>query len=78
LALSARNNPTADQLRKFITFTRNSRPVHMRLMIIRQGDKMENWFRRFLVEDQGVTSFQQSYIQYIQYLHNAIRDEVEK
>ncbi|OQV24771.1 Protein transport protein Sec24C [Hypsibius exemplaris] len=77
-ALSTRSSPVADELRRFITMIRNSRPVYMRLMIIKQADKMEGWFRRFLVEDQGSSSFQQSYVQYIYYLHNAIRDEVEK
>lgn len=74
----APNNPTAEQLSRFIECTRNSRPVYMRLILIRQRDKMEGWFRRFLVEDQGTSTYQQSYVQYIYYLYNAIRDEVDK
>ena len=77
-ALSTRSCPTGDELRRFITQVRNIRPVYMRLMITRQGDKMEGWFRRFLVEDKGTTTFQQSYVEYIYYLHNAIRDEIDK
>ncbi|XP_055346247.1 protein transport protein Sec24C-like isoform X2 [Paramacrobiotus metropolitanus] len=79
LVLSATKNPAVDRIKRFIDRTRATRPLHMRLTIVRQGDAtQENWFRRFLVEDKGVNAVQQSYVDFIYYLYNQIRDELEK
>jgi len=60
------------QLRALVRSLRNERQRHMRLTIVRQGDKMEGVMHKFLVEDRGVEG-QPSYVDFLCHMHKEIR-----
>ena len=44
------------------------------LTVVRQRDKLEGWFKHFLVEDKGVNPVAHSYVDFLCQMHKEIRN----
>ncbi len=78
--LSPRENPTSEAVRGFIDQLRSERPRHyMRLVLVRQRDKLDILFRHYLCEDRaapgsaGGGSDNFSYVDFLCHMHKEIR-----
>jgi len=71
-----KDNPTSRRLRKMITNVQQERPRSMKLFLIKQQDKLEPWFKRYLVEDRGGVGADSapSYVDFLVHIHNEIRE----
>ncbi|XP_023212739.1 protein transport protein Sec24C-like [Centruroides sculpturatus] len=69
------NTPLSKRIRGIIEQVRNERQRYMRLIIVRQGDKLEVLFRQFLVEDRS-SDGSASYVDFLCHLHKEIRSLV--
>lgn len=47
--------------------------VSFQLTVVRQRDKLEGWFKHFLVEDKGVNPAASSYVDFLCQMHKEIR-----
>lgn len=47
--------------------------VSFQLTVVRQRDKLEGWFKHFLVEDKGVNPVAHSYVDFLCQMHKEIR-----
>lgn len=47
--------------------------VCFQLTVVRQRDKLEGWFKHFLVEDKGVNPVAHSYVDFLCQMHKEIR-----
>jgi len=71
-----KDNPTSRRLRKMIAKMQQERPRSMKLFLIKQQDKLEPWFKRYLVEDRGAVGADStpSYVDFLVHIHNEIRE----
>ena len=46
----------------------------LQLTIVRQRDKLEPWFKHFLVEDKGMDASSYSYVDFLCIMHKEIRN----
>lgn len=60
-------------LRRLIRRLSANRPRNLKLFLLRQGDKLEPWFRKFLVEDKGADN-SPSYVDFLCAIHREIRN----
>jgi len=61
------------RVRGIIKKIRSERPRHMKLIVVRQRDKLEPVFQQFLVEDRGVNG-SSSYVDFLCHIHKEIRN----
>nr|XP_015203238.1 PREDICTED: protein transport protein Sec24C isoform X2 [Lepisosteus oculatus] len=66
------DNPYSRKLRGMIDTFRAQRPRYMKLMVIKQEDKLELIFRHFLVEDKS-SNGGASYVDFLCHMHKEIR-----
>ncbi|XP_041116886.1 protein transport protein Sec24C-like isoform X2 [Polyodon spathula] len=66
------DNPYSRRLRAIIENFRAQRPRYMKLMVVKQDDKLEPIFKHFLVEDKS-TSGGASYVDFLCHMHKEIR-----
>nr|XP_039252028.1 protein transport protein Sec24C-like [Styela clava] len=66
------DNPSSQQLRDLMDLIQSGRTRRMKLAIIRQRDKLEPWFKHFLVEDRGMGGGA-SYVDFLCHIHKEIR-----
>lgn len=66
------NTPLSKRIRSIVERVRSERQRYMRLIIVRQGDKLEILFRQFLVEDRSCDG-SASYVDFLCHLHKEIR-----
>lgn len=77
--LEERDNPTSKQVRAVIELIRKERQRNfMRLVLVRQRDKLDVLFRHFLCEDRGTPGsgagdFNFSYVDFLCHMHKEIR-----
>ena len=50
------------------------RVITLQLTIVRQRDKLEGWFKHFLVEDKGINPAATSYVDFLCQMHKEIRN----
>ena len=48
----------------------------LQLTIVRQRDKLEPWFKHFLVEDKGMDTSSYSYVDFLCIMHKEIRNQL--
>lgn len=66
------DNPLSQRVRDIISKVQDERQRFMRLVIVRQRDKLDLVFKHFLVEDKGSDN-SPSYVDYLCHLHKEIR-----
>jgi len=67
------DNEDSNHVRELISTLQSRRSQQMKFTIIRQRDKLEPFFKHFLVEDQG-TSGASSYVDFLCHMHKEIRN----
>jgi protein transport protein SEC24 len=70
--LPERDNDRNRAVRKLIDSVNASRPISLKLFIIKQQDSLESWMKKFLVEDKYATNTV-SYVDFLCQLHRQIR-----
>ncbi|XP_051523291.1 protein transport protein Sec24C isoform X3 [Myxocyprinus asiaticus] len=71
-SLPALDNPFSKRLREIIESVRAKRSRYMKLMVVKQEDKLEMIFKHFLVEDKS-NSGGASYVDFLCHMHKEIR-----
>lgn len=77
--LEDRDNPMSKQVRKIVSLILKERQRHhMKLVIVRQREKLDTLFRHFLCEDRGTPGsgagdFNFSYVDFLCHMHKEIR-----
>ncbi|XP_051959179.1 protein transport protein Sec24C isoform X2 [Xyrauchen texanus] len=71
-SLPALDNPFSKRLREIIESVRAQRSRFMKLMVVKQEDKLEMIFKHFLVEDKS-NSGGASYVDFLCHMHKEIR-----
>ncbi|XP_078055458.1 protein transport protein Sec24C-like isoform X1 [Mustelus asterias] len=71
-ALPLLDNPYSKKLRSMVDMIRAQRPRFMKLMIVKQDDKMEVLFKHFLMEDKSASGGA-SYVDFLCHMHKEIR-----
>uniref|UniRef100_A0A8C5QY36 Protein transport protein Sec24C n=1 Tax=Leptobrachium leishanense TaxID=445787 RepID=A0A8C5QY36_9ANUR len=66
------DNPASRKMQAIITTFRAQRPRYMKLLIVKQDDKMEMLFKRLLVEDKNLNGGA-SYVDFLCHMHKEIR-----
>ncbi|XP_031416432.1 protein transport protein Sec24C isoform X2 [Clupea harengus] len=66
------DNPFSKKLRDIISAFRDQRSRYMKLMVVKQDDKLELIFKHFLVEDKN-NSGGASYVDFLCHMHKEIR-----
>ncbi|CAK8671061.1 unnamed protein product [Clavelina lepadiformis] len=66
------DNDDSRNLREVVSKLQAGRTRQMKLTIVRQRDKLEPWFRHFLVEDRGAGGAA-SYVDFLCHMHKEIR-----
>ncbi|XP_031561696.1 protein transport protein Sec24C-like isoform X2 [Actinia tenebrosa] len=72
-SLPTLENPLSSRLRGIIEEILQERQQYLKLTVVRQRDKLEPWFKHFLVEDKGLSATQQSYVDFLCLMHKEIR-----
>lgn len=72
LTLSDLENPLSQRVRDIIAQIRRNCARHLRLIVVRQHDKLEHWFKHFMVEDRGDNG-SASYVDFLCHIHKEIR-----
>jgi len=67
------DNPLSKRIKQIVRRIREERHRHMKLIIIRQRDKLEPVFMQYLVEDRG-SSGSSSYVDFLCHIHKEIRN----
>ncbi|XP_014770483.1 protein transport protein Sec24C isoform X1 [Octopus bimaculoides] len=67
------DNPLSQRIRSIIRIVQQERSRQMKLIIVRQRDKLEPWFNHFLVEDKGMNG-SASYVDFLCHIHKEIRN----
>ncbi|CAF0708645.1 unnamed protein product [Brachionus calyciflorus] len=60
-------------LRSIIKIINDQRKSHLKLIVLRQGDSLEFFFKNYLVEDKGIAQNNLSYVEYLYHLHREIK-----
>lgn len=67
------DNALSQRIRTIMKLVQNERSRQMKLIIVRQRDKLEPWFNHFLVEDKG-SNGSASYVDFLCHIHKEIRN----
>ncbi|KAM4703410.1 protein transport protein Sec24C isoform 2-T2 [Rhinophrynus dorsalis] len=71
-ALPVLDNPVSNKMQAIITMFRAQRPRYMKLMVVKQDDKIEMLFKHLLVEDKNLNGGA-SYVDFLCHMHKEIR-----
>ncbi|XP_075072792.1 protein transport protein Sec24C isoform X2 [Mixophyes fleayi] len=71
-ALPVLDNPVSNKMHAIITMFRAQRPRYMKLLIVKQDDKLEMFFKHLLVEDKNLNGGA-SYVDFLCHMHKEIR-----
>ncbi len=73
--LEERDNPMSERVRKVVAALRSLRSRHMRLVLVRQKDKLDILFRHYLCEDRSGNNADSnfSYVDFLCHMHKEIR-----
>lgn len=72
-SLPVLDNPLSARIQNIIRQIQNQRKHYLKLTVVRQRDKLEGWFKHFLVEDKGVNPAASSYVDFLCQMHKEIR-----
>ncbi|XP_078370941.1 protein transport protein Sec24C-like isoform X1 [Oculina patagonica] len=73
-SLPVLENPLSARLNDIIRQIQDQRQHYLKLTVVRQRDKLEGWFKHFLVEDKGVNPVAHSYVDFLCQMHKEIRN----
>ncbi|EDO41706.1 predicted protein [Nematostella vectensis] len=73
-SLPVLDNPLSARIQDIISSIRAERPNYLKLTVVRQRDKLEPWFKHFLVEDKGMSASCPSYVDFLCLMHKEIRN----
>ncbi|KAM9326103.1 protein transport protein Sec24C [Gastrophryne carolinensis] len=71
-ALPVFDNPVSKKMNAIITMLRAQRPRYMKLLVVKQDDKLEMFFKHLLVEDKNLNGGA-SYVDFLCHMHKEIR-----
>ncbi|XP_068114148.1 protein transport protein Sec24C isoform X5 [Hyperolius riggenbachi] len=71
-ALPVFDNPVSNKMHAIITTFRAQRPRYMKLLVVKQDDKLEMFFKHLLVEDKNLNGGA-SYVDFLCHMHKEIR-----
>ncbi|KAM3913466.1 protein transport protein Sec24C isoform 4-T4 [Leptodactylus fuscus] len=71
-SLPVLDNPVSSKMHAIITMFRAQRPRYMKLLIVKQDDKLEMFFKHLLVEDKNLNGGA-SYVDFLCHMHKEIR-----
>ncbi|XP_069609346.1 protein transport protein Sec24C isoform X2 [Ranitomeya imitator] len=71
-SLPVLDNPVSNKMHAIVTMFRAQRPRYMKLLIIKQDDKLEMFFKHLLVEDKNINGGA-SYVDFLCHMHKEIR-----
>ncbi|XP_018421524.1 PREDICTED: protein transport protein Sec24C isoform X3 [Nanorana parkeri] len=71
-ALPVLDNPISNKMHAIITMFRAQRPRYMKLLVVKQDDKLEMFFKHMLVEDKNLNGGA-SYVDFLCHMHKEIR-----
>ncbi|XP_066456591.1 protein transport protein Sec24C isoform X1 [Eleutherodactylus coqui] len=71
-AIPVLDNPVSNKMHAIITMFRAQRPRYMKLLIVKQDDKLEMFFKHLLVEDKNLNGGA-SYVDFLCHMHKEIR-----
>lgn len=71
-ALPVLDNPVSNKMHAIITMFRAQRPRYMKLLVVKQDDKLEMFFKHLLVEDKNLNGGA-SYVDFLCHMHKEIR-----
>ncbi|XP_073541892.1 protein transport protein Sec24C isoform X3 [Phyllobates terribilis] len=71
-SLPVLDNPVSNKMHAIVTMFRAQRPRYMKLLIIKQDDKLEMFFKHLLVEDKNLNGGA-SYVDFLCHMHKEIR-----
>jgi protein transport protein SEC24 len=67
------DTPISESVRSVIKQINEQKRTHMRLVIVRQRDTLEMFFKNLLVEDKGCMMNASSYVDFLYQLHREIK-----
>jgi len=73
-SLPALETPLSTRVREIIDSIQSERQRYLKLTIVRQRDKLEPWFKHYIVEDKGFNAGQMSYVDFLCHVHKEIRN----
>lgn len=73
-SLPVLDNSLSVRLNNIVRQIQNQRQHNLKLTIVRQRDKLEGWFKHFLVEDKGINPAATSYVDFLCQMHKEIRN----
>ncbi|XP_022800862.1 protein transport protein Sec24C-like isoform X2 [Stylophora pistillata] len=73
-SLPVLENSLSTRLNEIIRLIQEQRQHYLKLTVVRQRDKLEGWFKHFLVEDKGVNPVAHSYVDFLCQMHKEIRN----
>ncbi|XP_028403896.1 protein transport protein Sec24C-like isoform X2 [Dendronephthya gigantea] len=73
-ALPELDTALSRRIRGIIAQIQEERHRYMKVSIVRQRDKLEPWFKHYLVEDKGLTAASQSYVDFLCLMHKEVRN----
>lgn len=73
LGLPVLDTPLSQRVRGIVETIQEQRSRCMRLMVVKQRDKLENVMRNFLVEDRGMNG-STGYVEFLCHIHKEIRN----
>lgn len=68
------DTPISINLRNIIRLINDQRKTHMKLIVVRQQDNLEIFFKNYLVEDKGLSQTSMSYVDFLYLLHKEIKN----
>jgi len=67
------DSPLSQRIREIIEAVQDERQRYLKLTIVRQRDKLEPWFKHYIVEDKGFQANHLSYVDFLCHVHKEIR-----
>jgi len=68
------DTPISKRIRQIVDAIQDRNPRHLKIQIVRQKDKLEPWFRHYVVEDKGFNASHLSYVDFLCHVHKEIRN----
>lgn len=68
------DTPISMNVRSVISQINEQRKCHLKLVVLRQNDTLELFFKNLLVEDKGISQNNLSYVEYLYHLHREIKN----
>jgi len=68
------DTPISINIRSVIKMVNDQRKLSLKLIVCRQRDSLEVFFKNFLVEDKGVNPQSSGYVEFLHYLHREVKN----